>query len=101
VELAVIAEVSVVVVLDAVLVSAAPLFFLPHAATARTVTDTITTFNRDKTIVSPPPRVKKQPLRSSRRVGFFVGDQGKKRTHHHITYRISTFADNAPFSSYV
>jgi hypothetical protein len=101
VELAVIAEVSVVVVVDAAAVSAAPLSFLLHAAMAIAVNTRVTIFNRDKTIVSPHPRVTKQPLRSSSRRWLFGGDQGKKCTHIHITYRISTFAHNVPSSSYV
>jgi len=60
VELAAIAEVSVVLVLAAAVVSAAPLSFLLHPATAITATARVATFNRGTTIVRPLPRVKKK-----------------------------------------
>jgi hypothetical protein len=60
VELAAIAEVSVVVVLDAAVVSAAPPSFFPHPATAMAATARVATFNRDINIVRPLPRVKKK-----------------------------------------
>ena len=79
VELAVIAEVSVVI--DAVVVSAAPLSFLLHAATAMAATARVTTLNRDTSIVRPSQGSGKNRSVHRRRYSPLVGDQGKNRTH--------------------
>jgi len=55
-ELAAIAEVSRAIVLDAAVVSAALLSFLPHATTAKAATASIATLHLDTTIVPPPSK---------------------------------------------
>jgi len=61
-ELAAIAEVSVAMVLDAAVVSAAPLSFLLHAATAMAATARVATFNRVVIIVRLLPVKKRTAL---------------------------------------
>jgi hypothetical protein len=89
-----------VVVLDAAVVSTALLSFLLQAARLKAATASAATLSLDTTIVPPHPIVKKKTAPNRYGTGRLAADQGKNRTHGHITRLLTYLAATDPDPSW-
>jgi hypothetical protein len=84
VELAAIVDVSAVMVLDAAVVSAAPVSFLAHAPTVSAAAVRAATLNLATTILPSLPKIKNKPLRLSSGTSLLVWGSKAKSVHSHV-----------------